>query len=446
MGNSSCKSDQVRADDVHDQKVSAPQSPISNEAALKEMNALLQEIEEIKKTHPSDSELDALVEQAKELKEQASAADEKEDSKKSKYSEDNVSAWFKHAALPFIREVVQSLRKHHSVGTSRMAYFIEPSDHETCATLTFQDPSYKIALIADAGTHDEHQESVLQAILQKRADIIIHLGDIYYAGNEAEMDEFWSYFPKVFQKQIPPVFSIPGNHEYLTNGGRAFFQRLLPRLGDQTRSHFKQTHSFFCLRFPGLQIIALDTGLKSTTLDHNPNIPSKTYLTEKQEKWLLAKLNQCKDPTILLSHHQPFSTLWNGQHSRLWEQFEPIFDANPHIIMWLWGHEHKLLIYNLKWGKHGARGRCFGNGGCAVHATANPYWSAPANNAYMPINVGTSPDGNCNLSFALLSLNPRPETLATIEYHRVPWTAEADSSNSVLLTDFIEGRSVRTVY
>ncbi len=61
----------------------------------------------------------------------------------------------------------------------------------------------------------------------------------------------------------PPLWAIPGNHEYIS-AGKGFFKKLIQpktRLGD-IKNKNPQEASFFCLENKArkLQIIALDTG------------------------------------------------------------------------------------------------------------------------------------------------------------------------------------------
>jgi hypothetical protein len=49
----------------------------------------------------------------------------------------------------------------------------------------------RIALIADWGTGTDVAVSLLQSVKQQKPDVVIHLGDVYYSGTEAECDKFF---------------------------------------------------------------------------------------------------------------------------------------------------------------------------------------------------------------------------------------------------------------
>ena len=85
-----------------------------------------------------------------------------------------------------------------------------------------------------------------------------------------------------------------------------------------------------------------------------------TSLDPSEAEWLRDKFeNAGGRRTVLLSHHQLFSTneQFDGKsyNANLYSQLEPMI---PGVDLWLWGHEHDLVVF----GSHMnlSRGRCIG--------------------------------------------------------------------------------------
>jgi predicted phosphodiesterase len=212
--------------------------------------------------------------------------------------------------------------------------------------------------LADWGTGQREAWTVLRQVSRKNPQIVIHLGDIYYAGTEFEVQ---SYFYKPWQIILhengnPRTFTLAGNHD-MYSGGKSFYNLL-----DQ----LKQPASYFCLRNRNWQIIGLDTGL------HAKMGLEPTFLEPSEVEWLLDKIqNSGGRRTVLLSHHQLFSAdeQFKGQSFNI-DLYKQTCTALNNVELWLWGHEHNLVIFepymNLK------RGRCIGCGAFPVGAGELP--------------------------------------------------------------------------
>jgi len=216
-----------------------------------------------------------------------------------------------------------------------------------------------VAVIGDWGTGQEAAKQVLKQIADKNPDVVIHLGDIYYAGTQFEIT---NYFLQAWKQILNlgdnldriPTFSLSGNHD-MYSGGVAYYQ-LIQQLG--------QTASYFCLRNADWQFIALDTGYH----DHNPSGGGEgaTYLQDTEVTWLTDKVqNAGGRRTILMSHHQLFTAFDsidnNEVNLRLYPQVAPVL---PHVSYWVWGHEHDFVVYNSYRGL--ARSCCLGHGAFPV--------------------------------------------------------------------------------
>ena len=224
----------------------------------------------------------------------------------------------------------------------------------------------RIAIVGDWGTGQADAHALLGAIARKNPDLVIHLGDIYYAGTEFEVENYFlNIWKSTFDLTKIRTFTLAGNHD-MYSGGVPYYQ-LIQKLG--------QPASYFCLRNDDWQLVALDTGLHDDdALDAKP-----TYLEDTEVAWLNHKIATAGDRrTVLLSHHQLFTAIENigGQsvNARLQAQVGPIL---PKVDLWLWGHEHNQVIYQ-KW--RGVLARCLGHGAYPVGITeipAKPQFDVP---------------------------------------------------------------------
>jgi hypothetical protein len=227
-----------------------------------------------------------------------------------------------------------------------------------------------IGLVADWATGQPEAIEVLSQVKRQNPNIVVHLGDTYYAGTAREME---NYFYKPWMQILQPdtsgitSFITPGNHD-LYSGGQPFYDVI---------DKFGQPASYFCLRNQHWQLIGIDTALN----DRLGGPP--TSLEETEVEWLRDKINNAGGRrTLLLSHHQLFSANERfGDKSfneNLYRQLEPLL---PKVDLWLWGHEHDLVIFgdHLKL----RRGRCIGGSAFPVGKYEMP---AVPKNPDVPIN------------------------------------------------------------
>jgi hypothetical protein len=195
-----------------------------------------------------------------------------------------------------------------------------------------------IALIADWGGGNEHAQAVSREIAKHDPTIVIHLGDVYYAGIESEVRErFLQYWPGSTQRGRS--FALNSNHE-MYGGGYAYF--------DITLKQFKQDASYFCLENENWRLIGLDTGY----VEHD--------LNQEQFEWLSAQLSDGSGKkTIIFSHHQPFSAYESSSGEERLQDWLGDFMTAGKITGWYWGHEHLCVVYKRYMG---IKGRCIGNG------------------------------------------------------------------------------------
>ncbi|MBZ4189421.1 metallophosphoesterase family protein [Niabella beijingensis] len=262
----------------------------------------------------------------------------------------------------------------------------------------------QVVMIGDWGTSMDDAREFLKALWKRaylqypgRKIVFLHLGDIYYCGLpyecyynfqdvfarvSAELQNDRDIDPNNFDPN-PPIFTIPGNHEYYSYGYGYF--ELLDNLNQG------QKCSFFCLRTENnnWQFLGMDTGqadgngllsflqsfgdtVKSKVdkimdvlpdwdwITWLPNLAETTYedyvgpfqpeLRENELKWVKKRLDEFGGKTIMLSHHQLFSRKATIDHKspeyhNTWldAQFSSYF--RDRIAAWYWGHEHAFAVY-----------------------------------------------------------------------------------------------------
>lgn len=227
-----------------------------------------------------------------------------------------------------LRDWIKKLRKHEFLDAA-------PGSQEIAN-------DYRLALLSDWGTGlygapvcARSIESDKQAI-----DMVLHLGDIYYAGDTDEVDErFLAHWP---QHPGAANRALNGNHEMYT-GGNAYFDRILGSAA------FAQPASYFALHNEHWLLVGLDTAYAEHDL----------YGT--QTAWLRALADALPGHGILLfSHHQPFSA-FESQGPLLQHKLMPLLSTGR-VAAWYWGHEHSCVRYDRHpgWKMHG---RCIGHSG-----------------------------------------------------------------------------------
>jgi hypothetical protein len=223
-------------------------------------------------------------------------------------------------------------------------------------------------------------------------DFTIHLGDIYYVGDDPEIagncfgESRNGLEGVVWPHGSQGSFALNGNHEMYANG-KPYFTRFLPTLGlsgDSTG----QIASFFSLETDQWRILGIDTGYNSVgipILSQIPGIKSIAFiggdchLEKKLLSWLRTtiKPQENRKATLLLSHHQYFTAFPDHDYTKPAKQLVEFFQGQE--LIWIWGHEHRLAIYD-RFGKDGGItvfGRCLGHGGMPVDLGAPDPGKAP---------------------------------------------------------------------
>lgn len=248
----------------------------------------------------------------------------------------------------------------------------------------------RMALVGDWGADNEAAENVRHQIQNLGADYVIHLGDIYYAGQDNEAESFLRRWPKAGQKRS---FALNGNHE-MFSGGHAYFGKVLAAFG--------QPASYFGLYNAAWQFLAVDTAF----VEHRLLSDQDARLT-KQFDWLVDKLKDTSRKNILLSHHQPLSA-FAADHSAAaglrGDVGKLTLEAGPFSIFgWFFGHEHRCTIYDDTRTEY--RARLIGHGAIPMDIPNG----IPDDGCvpFTAINQTPKPDGSGYLTsgFALLTLD-----------------------------------------
>ena len=242
-----------------------------------------------------------------------------------------------------------------------------------------------MAIAGDWGTGTQEAQAIADLMCNKpdteRPDLTIHLGDVYYIGDEQEIEEncFGKDTNGYRGVQWPHgrrgSFSLNGNHEMYANG-KPYFTAFLPTLG-LAGSAGGQLASFFSIETEHWRIIAIDTAYNSVGIPILSQLPGLSsiswiggdcHLDQKQLDWLrdTVKPKENRKATLLLSHHQYFTAFPDHAYPKPAQQLMEFFAGQD--VVWLWGHEHRMGIYD-KFSVSGgitAYGRCVGHGGMPV--------------------------------------------------------------------------------
>jgi predicted phosphodiesterase len=308
------------------------------------------------------------------------------------------------------------------------------------------DGLLRVGILGDWGTGEPEAIAVLDQLMQLEPDLIIHLGDIYYAGT---FDECRTNFLIPIQAARAkygnnlPVYNIPGNHDYYS-GGKGFFA-ILPLLNQGVPNASVQENSFLCLQNDQWQLQCMDTGyndhdLKDVAADITHLEPAETEWHQSQ---LLAAGSR---KIILISHHQLFSafaTIGAGyQNPFLTKNLADWRAAGvSNITVWLWGHEHLLEIYAPPASDGSGLpvlGRCVGHGAFPIFDNSGDYNKQPQSpiplqtadgfpNGYIQTGV----DGQVYASgFAMLTLGAED---GKADYYQVDFTGDINAARRRLL-------------
>ncbi len=256
-----------------------------------------------------------------------------------------------------------------------------------------QDGTLRIAVAADWGTGTLESETVAKNMLACSPHYTVHLGDVYYMGEIPEIDENCLGMPRNSYTGVQwPTgslgsFALMGNHE-MYSGGQGYFKTFLITLGllnPGTTVKDPQSASYFCLEAAHWLVLGLDTGYHSGGVPAFTSIPGLNSIPflnvdarfdDKMLAWLKQTIDTLlppgspKKPILLLTHHQPISS-FEHEFKKPAEQLAQLGFLNGQEFVWLYGHEHRLTVYNPQVIANSLRvyPRCIGHGGMPVELT-----------------------------------------------------------------------------
>jgi len=234
-----------------------------------------------------------------------------------------------------------------------------------------------VALLSDWASDTAESDAVAHLVARYAPDYTIHMGDIYFVGAPKEVEENFTAPHASWYYGASGSLALSGNHEMYSNGN-AFFQHLLPAMYIQDGEVKKsQQAGFFCLENEHWRIIGIDTGYTSVGRPFVEILsPPDCHLKKEQLAWLrdVVQLGNPDDKRgiIFLSHH-PYISSFREDYAKPGEQIRELMGDAERPVVWIWGHDHRLVVYNFGTNGKGpqAYGRCIGHGGLPVE-TAMP--------------------------------------------------------------------------
>lgn len=268
----------------------------------------------------------------------------------------------------------------------------------------------RVGVLGDWGTGEPEALAVLDQLMKQAPDLLVHVGDVYYAGTKSEQTQHFlePILAARAQYRRPelPVYTLPGNHDYYSGG--AEFYGMLAGLNQGVPGASVQANSFFCLRNDHWQLQGMDTGY------HDHDLPrvseDTTRLRDDEAAWHQQQLAGAGGrAVILLSHHQPFSAF--EKIAEGWRNPALLADLSAwtgatgaDVVAWLWGHEHVLEVYAAPPALP-VLGRCVGNSAFPVF-TDSGYTAHDAASGVPTESAKTSPDGTITFPGGFVQSQP----------------------------------------
>jgi hypothetical protein len=182
-----------------------------------------------------------------------------------------------------------------------------------------------VKTLSDGSPDPTNLQYVVDGIISKGPDILLHLGDIVSSGNSVpDWNSFFTHAQPLLS--TTPIFPTPGNHEYNGDPGATNFFKYFSLPQEGTVEHGWYTFTYGNVRF-----ISLDT----------------QSMSRKQDAWLESKLSSATEDWIVVYFHQPpitsssFSTDLN-KYAR--DNWIPLFQKYG-VNLVMSGHTHNYQRY-----------------------------------------------------------------------------------------------------
>ena len=179
------------------------------------------------------------------------------------------------------------------------------------------DGEIRLGLASDWGTGTDEAYKVGQLIAAFKPHYTVHLGDVYFVGDAAEVGHNFLGQPAPGSKFTPcrwpagskASFALNGNHEMLARGF-GYFDGILPAMGEMKGGVAQgQKASFFCLLNEDWCFLGLDTGYNSvgTPIIEQIWTPDAS-LPDDVVIWLRAIAPRIENrAVVIMTHHQVLS-------------------------------------------------------------------------------------------------------------------------------------------
>lgn len=292
---------------------------------------------------------------------------EKEKVKKKQVAVNKVTDFFESRFFSWVYHYFRSrfgkkhkFKNYKSAGSDKGIYKLQGKNEKI-----------SIALVSDWATDTRESDTIGELIESYSPDYTIHLGDTYFVGMKDEMRVNFLSPHSSWYRGTSGSFALLGNHEMYSRG-ISYFRDLLPTLGvysEGKKKYLGQKTSYFCLENAYWRIIGLDTGYNSVGIPVIEYLFKPKYdLHEDIIDWFEKNVNLKNDKRglIFLTHHQ-YCSAFEEEFRKTAEQLASII-GEERVVLWFWGHEHRLCIYGKVKSDKGitAYGRCIGNGGMPV--------------------------------------------------------------------------------
>jgi hypothetical protein len=204
----------------------------------------------------------------------------------------------------------------------------------------------KVALMSDFGVGQYHSRFIAKQLEDRAYPYVFHLGDVYYGGTADEFTQNYStVLDRVMDKSL--LFSIPENHE-LYGGGVAWQAFIRSELN---KGRILQDGSYFCVRFPKHQIVAIDVNWNGR----------QRFTDDASRQWLREVLRTGQDlTTILFTGSAPYEYGKTGT-TQLFEDLKEWHELGL-FHAWFWGDDHYGALFDRS-DTCNFIGSCIGHGG-----------------------------------------------------------------------------------
>lgn len=238
--------------------------------------------------------------------------------------------------------------------------------------------SLNIAIIGDWGTgkyvdgadKDGPAIAIMDQVMKMTPshDLTIHLGDVYYVGNDDTLympNTENSNFLDLWKPGSQGSFTLNSNHEMYPGGSGYFLEAMKsPMFAAQNGA------SYFAVTFSDWIIIGLDSAYD---IDYPTNTTTPFLLegriTDATQLGFVKGLDLTGKTVIVLTHHTGMNTA-GTEPNQLWTDVTGALKANPTFDnskkgpdYWYWGHVHNGIVYSSGSAVGGiTNARCVGHG------------------------------------------------------------------------------------